>query len=107
LLDRGRPISVAVEARPERQGRPNECGECHSRSFRQHLFILTHELGYAVVSEMGLPVLGRLEDAAALVGVDRNSDAGMPDDASRLIAIRKFYKQLCPRWRGFQPPAAS
>src|SRR5690606_37873185 len=27
-------------------------------------FVLTHELGHAVVSELGIPVLGRLEDAA-------------------------------------------
>ena len=31
------------------------------------LFILTHELGHAVIDEFNLPVLGRAEDAAELV----------------------------------------
>jgi len=28
------------------------------------LFVLLHELGHAAITEMGLPVLGRMEDAA-------------------------------------------
>jgi len=39
-------------------------------------FVLTHELGHVVVSEMGIPVLGRLEDAADSFAIVAMLDMG-------------------------------
>ncbi len=49
------------------------------------MFVLTHELGHAVVSEMGIPVLGRLEDAADSFAITAMLEMGTDMSVRTLI----------------------
>jgi len=64
------------------------------------LFVLLHETGHALVTEMGLPVLGREEDAAGAYATVTVREEIAQGTSSKTVGagVRRFHyeKVLCP-----------